>query len=289
MQDFTDTTAVITGGASGMGLAFAKRFAEARMNVVLADIEEAALQSAVSYFEDRQQPVLGVVTDTMRRDSVAALLQAAIERFGKVHVLCNNAGVVNGGPPTPIWELPDVDWDWVMGVNFYGVLYGIQTFLPHMLAHGEPGHVVNTASVAAFLPGGGPYGVSKYGVIHLSEALQRDLAALESAVGASVLVPGWVNTRIDEAERNRPGGLANANNPQGMGLQLGDTLTAGMAPEKVADMVFDAIVSRQFYILPHPGWDDVVLGHAQAIVARGAPFEADMQGLYDKRAKGIDV
>ena len=272
-----------------MGLAFAKRFAEARMNLLLADIEESALQASVSYFEERQQPVLGVVTDTMRRDSIEELHRQASERFGNIHVLCNNAGVVNGGPPTPIWELPDVDWDWVMGVNFYGVLYGIQTFLPHMLAHGEPGHVVSTASVAAFLPGGGPYGVSKYGVIHLSEALQRDLTAQDANIAASVLIPGWVNTRIDEAERNRPGQLANARNPDGTGLQLGDTLTAGMAPEAVAEMVFQAIVDRQFYVLPHPGWDDVVLGHAQAIVARGAPFEADMEGLFQKRAQGIDV
>lgn len=289
MKEFEGRTAVITGGASGMGLAFAKRFAEARMNVVLADIEENALQSAVTYFEERQQPVLGVVTDTMRRDSIANLLAESTARFGKMHVLCNNAGVVNGGPPTPIWKLPDVDWDWVMGVNLYGVLYGLQTFVPHMLEHGEPGHIVNTASVAAFMPGGGPYGVSKYGVVLLSEALQGDLKSAQSEINASVLVPGWVNTRIDEAERNRPGDLANARNPDGVGLQIGDTLTQGMAPETVAEMVFDAIENERFYILPHPGWDDVVTSHAQAVVARQGPYVLDMADLMDKRAKGIDV
>lgn len=289
MKDFQGKTAVITGGAGGMGFAFAKKFADARMNVVLADIEESALQSAVSYFEERQQPVLGVVTDTMRRESIDQLLEQTLAEFGKVHVLCNNAGVVNGGPPTPIWELPDVDWDWVMGVNFYGVLYGLQTFIPHMLEHGESGHVVNTASIAAFIPGGGPYGVSKYGVIHLSEALQRDLTTADSKIGASVLCPGWVNTRIDEAERNRPGDLANARNPSGTGLEIGSTLTEGMSPESVADIVFDAIENDRFYILPHPGWDDVVTNHAQAIVARQGPFELDMMDLMAKRAEGIDV
>ena len=289
MQDFQGKTAVITGGAGGMGLAFAKKFAQARMNVVLADIEEAALQEAVSYFEERQQPVLGVVTDTMRRDSIEALLAESIAEFSKVHVLCNNAGVVNGGPPTPIWALPDVDWEWVMGVNFYGVLYGLQTFVPHMLEHGEAGHIVNTASIAAFIPGGGPYGVSKYGVIHLSEALHRDLAGLNSELSASVLIPGWVNTRIDDAERNRPGGLANTNNPNSVGLEIGDTLTEGMAPEAVAEMVYDAVENDRFYILPHPGWDDVVTNHAQAVVARGAPYNLDMMDLMAKRAQGIDV
>ena len=176
-----------------------------------------------------------------------------------------------------------------MGVNFYGVLYGLQTFIPHMLEHGEPGHIVNTASVAAFLPGGGPYGVSKYGVIHLSEALHGDLVAAQSKLSASVLVPGWVNTRIAEAERNRPGGLANANNPGGAGLEIGSVLSEGMSPEAVADLVFEAIEQDRFYILPHPGWDDVVTGHAQAIVARGGPYTFNMMDLMDKRAQGIDV
>ena len=289
MKEFQGKTAVITGGASGMGLAFAKRFAAARMNVVLADIEESALQNAVTYFEERQQPVLGVITDTRRRDSIAELLEKSVAEFGNIHVLCNNAVVVNGGPPTPIWALPDVDWDWVMGVNFYGVLYGMQTFVPHMLEHGESGHIVNTASIAAFIPGGGPYGVSKYGVIHLSEALHRDLALAESKLSASVLIPGWVNTRIAEAERNRPGDLANAQNPAGTGLEIGTALSEGMAPEAVADMVFDAIENERFYILPHPGWDDVVTDHAAAIVARQGPYAMDMMDLMAKRAKGIDV
>ena len=158
MRHFTGTTAVITGGASGIGLACARHCATLGINVVLADIETDALARAVSWFEDRQHPVLGVVADTMRKDSMAALLGDAISRFGKVHLLFNNAGVVNGGAPVPIWEQADQDWDWVLGVNLHGVRYGLRTFVPHMLEHGEPGHIVNTASIAAFIPGGAGMG-----------------------------------------------------------------------------------------------------------------------------------
>lgn len=158
MKEFAGKTAVVTGGASGIGFALAERFARAQMNVVLADIEEAALEKAVEHFQARQQRVLGVVTDTMRRDSIEELLERSISEFGKVHVLCNNAGVVSGGESVPIWEISDADWDWVMGVNFNGVLYGMQTFVPHMLSHGEEGHIVSTASVMALVPGVGPTG-----------------------------------------------------------------------------------------------------------------------------------
>jgi NAD(P)-dependent dehydrogenase (short-subunit alcohol dehydrogenase family) len=289
VKDFQGATAVITGGASGIGLAYARKCASLGMNLVLADIEAGALQSAVAFFEERQVPVRGVITDTMRKQSVQALFEEAVGRFGKIHLLFNNAGVVNGGAPVPIWESPDVDWDWVMGVNLHGVRYGIQTFVPHMLAHGEPGHVVNTASIAAFIPGGGPYGVSKYGVVLMSEALRFDLKARNARIGASVLCPGWVNTKIAEAERNRPGALASARNPAGAGLPIGTALSEGKSPDAVADIVFDAIENDRFYILPHAGWDDVVTGHAAAIVARGDAFQFDMQSVLARRARGMDV
>jgi NAD(P)-dependent dehydrogenase (short-subunit alcohol dehydrogenase family) len=289
MQNFAGKTAVITGGASGIGFALAERFADARMNVVLADIEEAALERAVAHFEERQQRVLGVVTNTMRRDSIEELLAKTVAEFGNVHVLCNNAGVVSGGDREPIWEISDADWDWVMGVNFNGVLYGMQTFVPHMLSHGEEGHIVSTASVMALVPGGGTYGVSKHGVLVLSEGLYRDLKNAGSAIGASVLCPGWVDTKIGEAERNRPGELASKTNPQGAGLGLGDVLKQGKSPADVAQLVFDSIVEERFYILPHAGWDEAVLGRVEAIVARGAPYEMDMGALVARRADGIDV
>ena len=289
MKDFASKTAVVTGGASGIGFALAERFADAQMNVVLADIEESALDKAVQYFEARQTRVLGVVSNTMRRESIEELLERSIAEFGNVHVLCNNAGVVSGGDRVPVWEISDADWDWVMGVNFYGVLYGLQIFVPHMLAHGEAGHIVNTASVAALMPGGGTYGVSKHGVLVLTEGLYRDLKDAGAAIGASVLCPGWVNTKIAEAERNRPAELASATNPDRAGLPIGDVLEKGKSPADVAGVVFESIREERLYILPHAGWDEVVLGRVNAIVARGGPYELDMQALAAKRAQGADV
>jgi NAD(P)-dependent dehydrogenase (short-subunit alcohol dehydrogenase family) len=271
MKSFEGKTAVVTGGASGIGFALAERFAQARMNVVLADIEESALEQAVAHFEARQQRVLGVVTNTMRKESIEELFAKSTAEFGNVHILCNNAGVVSGGDRVPTWEIGDADWNWVMGVNFYGVLYGIQTFVPHMLSHGEEGHIVSTASVMALVPGGGTYGVSKHGVLVLSEGLYRDLKDAGAAIGASVLCPGWVDTKIGEAERNRPSDLTSASNPDGVGLQLGDVLKQGKAPADVAELVFESIREERFYILPHAGWDEAVLGRVAAIVARGAP------------------
>ncbi|MBM4204253.1 MAG: SDR family NAD(P)-dependent oxidoreductase [Gammaproteobacteria bacterium] len=289
LRNFKGKTAVITGGASGIGLAYARKCSELGMNLVLADIEANALQKAVAWFEERQTPVIGVITDTMRKASIETLFKDATARFGNIHLLFNNAGVVNGGAPVPMWEIPDVDWDWVLGVNLHGVRWGIQKFVPHMIAHGEPGHVVNTASIAAFIPGGGPYGVSKYGVILMSEGLSHGLKARNSRVGASVLCPGWVNTKIAEAERNRPGTLANQNNPHGTGLPIGTALSEGKSPDDIANIVFDAIESDRFYVLPHAGWDDVVTGHAAAIVAREAAFVLDTQAILARRSKGIDV
>jgi len=187
MQNFEGKTAVITGAASGIGLALAERAAEARMNVVLADIEEKALEHAVQRIEARQVRAIGVPSNTMIEESVREVAERAIDEFGKVHLVCNNAGVastVNAGKP--VWEIPDRDWDWVMGVNFYGVLYGIRAFVPHMLEHGESAHIVNTASLAALLPGGGTYGVSKHGVLALTEGLQRDFADRGANINASV-------------------------------------------------------------------------------------------------------
>jgi NAD(P)-dependent dehydrogenase (short-subunit alcohol dehydrogenase family) len=289
MRISAGTTAVITGGASGIGLALARQCMTQGVNVVLADVEAGALEQAVGWFEARQHPVLGVVTDVMRKAALETLLAEATARFGKVHLLFNNAGVVNGGPPVPIWEVPDADWEWVLGVNLHGVRYGIATFVPHMLGHGEPAHVVNTASIAAFLPGGGPYGVSKHGVVLISEALAQGLKAADAAIGVSVLCPGWVDTRIAEAERNRPGGLTSSRDPGSVGLDVGEALKQGKSPDTVAEEVFRAIATDRFYVLPHAGWDDVVTGHAAAVVARGPAFALDTQTILARRARGIDV
>jgi len=289
MQQFEGKTAVVTGAASGIGRALATRFADARMQVVLADIEKDALDRAVRELEERQHRVIGVVANTMVRESVEALAKRAIDEFGKVHVVCNNAGIAAmAGGMKPIWEVSERDWQWVMGVNFYGVLYGIQAFVPHMLAHGEEGHIVNTASLAGVMPGGGTYGVSKHGVLALSETLHQNLTMAGAKIGASVLCPGFVNTNIFDAERNRPRELATkAAGDLGMMTEIGrNMLAAGKQPAEVADIVFKSIEEKRFYILPHPAWDPIVRARVDAILARGAPMTMDMEDMMRRRAAG---
>ncbi len=288
MQDFEGKTAVITGAASGIGRALAERFAQARMQVVLADIQEEALERVVAEFEERQYRVIGVVANTMLQQSVQDLAARAIAEFGKVHILCNNAGVASandGGKG--VWEIPDKDWQWVMGVNFWGVLYGLQAFVPHMLAHGESGHIVNTASLAGLMPGGGPYGVSKHGVLTLTEGLARDLKLRGARIGASVLCPGFVNTQIFDAERTRPAELATgAAQVPGM-LEVAKAMLAqGKQPEEIAEAVFNSIVEERFYILPHPAWDHVVQSRVEHVLARGAPLAVDLEDMARRRAAG---
>lgn len=290
MDTFEGRTAVVTGAASGIGLALAERFAAARMQVVLADIQEDALERAVASLEQRQARVIGVVTNTMIQDSVQALAERAVETFGKVHVLCNNAGVAStrGTPGTGIWEVPAADWEWVMGVNFYGVLYALQAFVPHMLAHGEPGHIVNTASLAGLMPGGGTYGVSKHGVLCLTETLYNDLQARNSSIGASVLCPGFVNTNIFDAERNRPKGLQVSSDAQtGDAVQMARGLLAqGKDPAEIAQAVFESIEQGRLYVLPHPAWDNFVRDRVEHVLGRQGPARLDFEDMIRRRAAG---
>ncbi len=290
MEDFVGKTAIVTGGASGIGFGLAERFAEARMNVVLADIEEDALERAVKTLEDRQVPVLGVKTNTMIQASVNAMIDEAVERFGAVHILCNNAGVASTKSSGPVWTVPTQDWDWVMGVNFYGVLYGAQAVIPHMLEHGEPSHIVNTASLAGLMPGAGTYGVSKHAVLALSESLASDLA--ETSISVSVLCPGFVRTNIAAAERNRPGDLNVAETETQNELDeavFTGMLERGMAPRDVADVVFGAIERDDFYVLPHPAWDEVVRSRYDAVLARGKVASVDFETLMARAAKGEQI
>ena len=299
MREFAGKTAVVTGAASGMGLAFARRFAAEGMNVVLADIEEEALEAQVRQLEQEERAVLGVVVNTMRREALEELRDRTIAEYGNIHILCNNAGVTsredaglgagNGG--LAVWEVPDSTWDWVMGVNFWGVLYGLQVFMPHMHGHGEEGHIVNTASVAGLIPGGSAYSVSKHGVLTLTEGLHGQLKLLGSKIGASVLCPGFVNTKIAEAERNRPAEfgekLTEMTDEQTQAVAA--ILGSGMDPADVAELVFNSIVEERCYILPHAGWDEVVRSRVEHIIGREAPVTVDFEDLVGRRAAGEQI
>lgn len=289
MDTFEGKTAVITGGASGIGLALAQRFAQARMNIVLADIQQDALDQAVATLQEHQAKVIGVNTNTMVRDSIDALAEAAISEFGKVHILCNNAGVASSSSALGrgIWEVPEADWDWVMGVNFNGVLYGLQTFVPHMLEHGEASHIVNTASLAGLMAGGGTYGVSKHAVLNLTETLYNDLQTKGANIGASVLCPGLVSTNIFDAERNRPSTLQAGDKPDEAMLDMARTmLSKGMNPADIAQIVFDAICEERLYVLPHPSWDGYVRNRVEAILERQGPANLDLEDMMRRQAAG---
>ncbi len=279
MREFAGKTAVVTGGASGIGLAMVERFASEGMNVVLADIQEDALQAQVQRLEQEERSVMGVAVNTMQRESLERARDEIIERFGNIHILCNNAGVFSfqdamsiGDDAINIWDVEDSIWEWVIGVNFWGVLYGVQTFLPHMVAHGEEGHVVNTSSVAGITPGGSAYSVSKHGVLTLTEGLHQNLERIGSKIGASVLCPGAVQTQIMNADRNRPdqyGGVGERS--AGEAAAFDAFLASGMDPANVAEQVLQAIIEERCYVLPHPEWDDFVRQRVENIIARTVP------------------
>ena len=284
MREFAGKTAVVTGAASGMGLAFARRFAAEGMNVVLADIEQDALEAQVQRLQQEERSVLGVTVNTMRRETLERLRDETIERFGNVHILCNNAGVAGrddalgvAGGHTATWEIPDNTWEWIMGVNFWGVLYGLQVFVPHMLEHGEEGHIVNTASLAALIPSGSAYAVSKHAVLTLTEGLYQQFEQLGANLSASVLCPGLVNTSILQAERNRPEELGDKliEIPDEEAAMLDGMFAQATDPADVAELVYQAIVEQRCYILPHPELDDIVRGRVEHVLARGAPILLD--------------
>jgi NAD(P)-dependent dehydrogenase (short-subunit alcohol dehydrogenase family) len=274
IEDLSGRVAVVTGAASGNGRATATAFASAGMSVVLADIEEKALDATARTLTEAGASVMPVVTDVSNGASMDALADRAYESFGAVHVLHLNAGVGGGGP---LWMLTEKDWKWILGVNLWGVIHGVRAFVPRMLAGGEPGHVVNTASMAGLTSSAmmGPYNVSKHGVVTLSETLQRDLSMFGSAIGVSVLCPGWVNTGIGDSGRNRPDELRNAEatNPldSGSGSMLQGVLESGLRPEEVAGMVLDAVRTGRFYILTHPEWNAMIEQRAADILEGRTP------------------
>ena len=259
MEDLTGKTAVITGAASGIGLGLAVRFGRAGMNVVLADVEEPALAEAVATVEATGAAAFGLRVDVRRVEEVEGLLAAAVERFGRVHLACNNAGIAGPFGKTS-WELSAHDWEWVIGVDLWGVINGVRVFIPHLVTHGD-GHIVNTASLAGLTTGTvvpASYHTAKHGVVALSECLFGELAQRAPGVGVTVLCPGFVKTRINENARNRPEDVAPApfetESPRAVELRnaMAEMTMTGLEPEQVADLVHDAVRSRQFYVHTDP-------------------------------------
>ena len=258
MREVRGKTGFITGGASGMGLAMARSFAKAGMKVVVADVERAALDAVQSEFEAANVEFLALKVDVTDRGGMEAAAAETEGRFGKVHVLCNNAGVAVGGA---VDRMAYNDWDWVVGVNLGGVVNGIQAFVPRIEAHGEGGHIVNTASMAGHLaiPGLSVYTATKFAVVGLSETMRADLAAQD--IGVSVLCPGVVNTNIFTSERNRPEDLPGTSfalladpdaSPAEQAVRFEDLRANALDPAVVGDMVLHAIREDEFYIFSHP-------------------------------------
>jgi NAD(P)-dependent dehydrogenase (short-subunit alcohol dehydrogenase family) len=248
MQEFEGRVAVVTGGASGIGFALARRFAAEGMRVVIGDVEKEALDTAAGELAATGAEVEGVLTDVSDAAQVQALADAAIARFGAVHIACNNAGVGGGGLS---WEMSLSTWEWVVGVNMWGVIHGVRSFVPLLMQQPEA-HIVNTASVAGLVaaPFMGPYNASKHAVVAISETLYHELAMAAPHVKVSVLCPGWVNTIIADAARNRPAHLRDEGAPaeEGGAAILKGFLADGMAPETVADKVLTHADEGDFWV-----------------------------------------
>ena len=250
--------AVITGAANGIGRGLAERFAAEGLKIILADVEEEPLARFESDLKAKGATVLSVRTDVSNPAEVENLAMRTIDAFGAVHILCNNAGVVCS---RPVWEHTLADWEWVLGVNLWGVIHGIRTFVPRMLAQGDACHIVNTASILGLVGGSGEgiYKVSKHGVVVLSETLADELAQKGANIQVHVLCPGWVRTGILESGRNRPDTLRNPNTgtppPQqtiGGSQNAHAEMEAGLSPAEVAEHVYNAIQNGTFYIHTHP-------------------------------------
>lgn len=279
MDSFDGKVGVVTGAASGIGRALAAGLAAEGMRLVLADVEASALDAAVEQFRSAGHTVEGVVADVSDRAQVEAVAAVAIDRFGALHFAANNAGVAIGGPA---WELTEADWQWVLGVDLWGVIHGVSVFTPLIIEAGG-GHIVNTASMAGLTstPFMAPYNVAKHGVVTLSETLALELAMLAPTVGVTVVCPGWVKTGINRSERNRrdDGAAADAepaaDGAVAGGIDLRSTIdgliATGLDPDDVAAQVIDAVHTRRFSVLTHAGWSSLVTRRAERLVSGDQP------------------
>ena len=285
MKNFHNRVAVITGAASGFGREFAIIGARLGMRLVLADVQQEALAATAAELEAQGAQVLAMPCDVRKGEQVEALAQAAMARFGAVHLVFNNAGVGAGGL---VWESTQADWEWVLGVNLWGVIHGVRVFTPLMLACAKDdpdfeGHIVNTASMAGLLnpPTMGVYNVSKHAVVSLTESLYHDLDLVGAPIGASVLCPYFVQTGISQSDRNRPDDVP-ASAPTASQIASQATMAKAVSSGKVsatevAERTFAAIAEKQFYIYSHPGALGNVQKRMEDIVAGsnpGDPYEA---------------
>jgi NADP-dependent 3-hydroxy acid dehydrogenase YdfG len=290
MKQLNDRVAVITGAASGIGLAFAERFANAGMKLVLADIEAPRLEAVAASFKARDVSVAAMALDVSNATDVETLAKLAYETFGAVHVLCNNAGVVPAGRFRPVWEYPLEDWKWVFDVNMMGVVHGLRSFVPRMLAGAKEGHIVNTASIAGLISGAATpvYGAAKHAVVRISEALYASLAQSGAPIGVTVLCPGVVQTRIYESERNRPSHLVPAGGIHAERKDLHEAIVnlrpGGLGADGVAEMVLRAIVDNQFYVLTTDAFDDGIFERFESILARRNPNFPDLLAMSQKES-----
>jgi len=261
MRELRGKTAFVTGGASGIGHSLGRAFAQAGMKVMLADIEAEALAAAVDSLRDISPDVRGVSCDVADAASVARAAQASFEAFGHVHVVCNNAGVAGG---SGIDDISIDNWRWVIDVNLMGVVHGIAAFLPHIRAHKQGGHIVNTASMAGMQSGLGfsPYVASKFAVVAMSEGLAMQLK--QEGIGVTVLCPGYVQTRIGQSGRNRqarygPAQIPDPASPAGaLVAHIAERLQSGLEPSQVAAQVLAAIAANELYVFTHPEMRDEV-------------------------------
>tara|TARA_B100000767_G_scaffold211778_1_gene198972 strand:- start:1402 stop:2247 length:846 start_codon:yes stop_codon:yes gene_type:complete len=275
MIDFENKVAVVTGAASGIGFAMAEKFYQLGMHVVMADIEQDALTAAASRLEDPSR-VMAVVTDVSDPDAVDALAEAAFTAFGTVHIVCNNAGVFVGGAS---WECSDADYRWLIDVNVRGIANGIRSFVPKMIAAGEEGHIVNTASMAAMttMPFSSVYCMSKAAALSLSECLFKELEIVAPQLGVSVLCPELINTSLASAQRNRPdqyskqGDLTDTDMSKMTEQAIAEGVASGIEPTVMAERVLQGIKDRKFYLLPQDGWKDAAMIRQEEIQQESNP------------------
>ena len=269
MRDLAGKTAVVTGAASGIGRSLARRFAVADMHVVLADVEVDALDAAVA---EVGGDAIGVATDVTSGEQVEQLAARAYDAFGAVDVLCNNAGVFQGGL---LWECSDADYEWTLGVNLWGILHGVRAFVPRMLAAGTDAHIVNTVSMAglATTPFSGPYNVSKFAAMAATECLAHDLAAVGAPVKVSAVCPGLVDTEIARSRRNRPPALVTEQHEGGAFVEqaLADGTAGSMSPDAVADLVVEAIHEERFLVPTRDSYAQQLTDRCEDLVARRVP------------------